>query len=1383
MKKGILSKFKKQKGIINPIENHFKKKLGEYYPKLNQTENKDIVGALTIDKPVYKETEEVKINLFLYNKYTKKPLQNKIRDNINIKIDVLDGNGNKIKELKIKEKNFSLFNFSFFIEKGFKGGYYKLVTRGIDMEENIKFFVMQFQNKKNFLFVDWNKDVIYPKDKIFAKVSIKTFTGENLIDSKINFEYKFIDINQNVMLEAKKIIENNSSSIYFKIPEDIVKGNIICELKADLNGEILYSSKQFEFASLDKIKSRFVFQGGVHVYDFVNKIYFEFFSDDSEGNFLEINRAKLIEVSSKGTRKVLDQRISSLVNGKGSFKLMIKNKYSYFLSVCINNLEREFIILDSTDTAKGILKSDVKLNCDKTILENDDKINIEIISKNSNNVFLVLMDKFHIYFEKTLEINQEEKLLIDLSEYNLNGGIYSLAVMKNEKKTEKKIGMKTKMKIIQEILIFVKCSEIIEHNLKFDKEVYCPEDEVILEITKNKKSYSTIIVTDESAFLEIEGRKMPPSFISKIYLEKDLYFKSNEFLECYEYIDHYFSNLKSKDEKLSFDKLEIILGLQSWRLCQMNLDVRSINKIEKNEKILKNKFQYLLPGKINDIKNKISPPKPMLKWRMMKGAGRGVGGMVFAKMGVKKCIKKSKKNFLFKKQPEKKKDIKNKKSKRSSKIVEDDCDLEVEEKKIEKEELSTGNPEEKINIQELIKKDNVFYISLSKNTEKITESFKLPNNVSKFRVYIISFTKNGIYGINSSEIKSEKKFQVDMNIPLYLYKNEGMKLNLNLRNNYNEKRKINITMEKSQNINVDKKAKLIYPLDINYKNLPINLKVNMENNPDTELIKINPQKLGYTIIRGSKLLTLEENKNIDETNLELPKDYINNTLKVKVYQQVMGPNLILKGLNRLIKEPCGCFEQTSSTTFPMVILLHYLNTQEETEKISKMRLKIEPKLKKGIKRLLSYECKNGGFEWFGNEPGHVTLTAYGIWQFQEILNLGSDYLDEDVITRSIKWLKEKCKKGVYKIGKGYDRFGKSPQLLSDVYILFVMSVLEDNDIDLKHDIIFKIQEYEKNPKNFTDSYYLAFIGLIYFNFGEKEKANQIADILKNNQKKKIGNILFCKTSITNSLGKSLEVETTSLSLMLFIKFGSKYSKEIQGCVNFLSKNSTGGYFHSSQGTVLALKALTEYIKVNTNSSDDLSINVKVNKHLKKLETKNSDKEKVIEELTYNIDENYLDDNKNINFYVKNNLEVKKGKIKIEFNYEYETSSPKNSLNSPLNFKVNKIENDNTINYNVILENKEKKVQGMVIAILKKDSDCLLNLNDLENLRITKKIDFFEMRNNNSEIIFYWRGMGVNEIKDINISLTKNFEIENKMKLYHSAYLYYGKEETIVYSST
>ena len=41
-------------------------------------------------------------------------------------------------------------------------------------------------------------------------------------------------------------------------------------------------------------------------------------------------------------------------------------------------------------------------------------------------------------------------------------------------------------------------------------------------------------------------------------------------------------------------------------------------------------------------------------------------------------------------------------------------------------------------------------------------------------------------------------------------------------------------------------------------------------------------------------------------------------------------------------------------------------------------------LKKGYARLTGYECKQQGYEWFGGDPGHEALTAYGLMQFRDM---------------------------------------------------------------------------------------------------------------------------------------------------------------------------------------------------------------------------------------------------------------------------------------------------------------------------------------------------------------------------------------------------------------
>ena len=68
-------------------------------------------------------------------------------------------------------------------------------------------------------------------------------------------------------------------------------------------------------------------------------------------------------------------------------------------------------------------------------------------------------------------------------------------------------------------------------------------------------------------------------------------------------------------------------------------------------------------------------------------------------------------------------------------------------------------------------------------------------------------------------------------------------------------------------------------------------------------------------------------------------------------------------MESLIREPYGCFEQTSATTYPMVMGLAYLKSHKSSPKVQELILKSCDILKKGYQKLVGYECKKGGYDW------------------------------------------------------------------------------------------------------------------------------------------------------------------------------------------------------------------------------------------------------------------------------------------------------------------------------------------------------------------------------------------------------------------------------------
>ncbi len=93
-------------------------------------------------------------------------------------------------------------------------------------------------------------------------------------------------------------------------------------------------------------------------------------------------------------------------------------------------------------------------------------------------------------------------------------------------------------------------------------------------------------------------------------------------------------------------------------------------------------------------------------------------------------------------------------------------------------------------------------------------------------------------------------------------------------------------------------------------------------------------------------------------------------------------DILAGGLAGLIREPSGCFEQTSSSNYPNVMVLSFLeaNGVAAPDLVAKTRQKLE----RGYNRLVGHETKKKGYEWFGASPPHEALTAYGILQFEDM---------------------------------------------------------------------------------------------------------------------------------------------------------------------------------------------------------------------------------------------------------------------------------------------------------------------------------------------------------------------------------------------------------------
>jgi A-macroglobulin complement component/alpha-2-macroglobulin family protein/MG2 domain-containing protein/A-macroglobulin receptor len=137
--------------------------------------------------------------------------------------------------------------------------------------------------------------------------------------------------------------------------------------------------------------------------------------------------------------------------------------------------------------------------------------------------------------------------------------------------------------------------------------------------------------------------------------------------------------------------------------------------------------------------------------------------------------------------------------------------------------------------------------------------------------------------------------------------------------------------------------------------------------------------------------------------LMVPDDAEPDSVRVQLKLYPSTFSELMDGLEGIFRKPYGCFEQTTSITYPNVMALSYLNANDmqNPEVIAKATHFVHL----GYQRLLSFEVKGGGFSLYGKAPASLPLTAYGLMEFSDMAKVHN--VDPAVLDRTATWLIER----------------------------------------------------------------------------------------------------------------------------------------------------------------------------------------------------------------------------------------------------------------------------------------------------------------------------------------------------------------------------------------
>ena len=504
--------------------------------------------------------------------------------------------------------------------------------------------------------------------------------------------------------------------------------------------------------------------------------------------------------------------------------------------------------------------------------------------------------------------------------------------------------------------------------------------------------------------------------------------------------------------------------------------------------------------------------------------------------------------------------------------------------------------------------------------------------------------------------------------------------------------------------------------------------------------------------------------------VRLPKEWIAGSLDVSVTAYPNPVATITHGLESILREPNGCFEQTSTSNYPNVLALEYMQEHQLADPDLTRRCKAL--LDNGYLRLTSYECKQGGFEWFGREPASEPLTAYGLMEFREMARVYP--VDPQLLERTTKWLlsRRDGTGGFLRTVNSLDHIGGGNKDLTDAYIVWALSESDVTGFGKELNHAIEIGRASSNP------YVIALVANAarlsrsgatssMTNLDENAVCRELLDKLAHLQA--ADGHLDGLDSFTHSGGVALQIETTSLATLAWLKGPASYRENAQRAIDWIVGQRQDGGFGSTQATILALKALVEHSRVKSSAVTVGELIVKRNGQKIGGKSIAAGERRAIRIADL---AGKFEPGENLLTIILTGDNEMPYSLDVRYASDVGASDPACAVQLSTKLAAKEVKAGGTIGLEAELTNATDKWQPMTIAILGLPAGLQPREKQLEDLKKAGAIDFYETRAR--EIVFYWRGLEPNQKIPLRLDLVAEWPGQYTAPA-SRAYLYYTAE--------
>ncbi len=481
----------------------------------------------------------------------------------------------------------------------------------------------------------------------------------------------------------------------------------------------------------------------------------------------------------------------------------------------------------------------------------------------------------------------------------------------------------------------------------------------------------------------------------------------------------------------------------------------------------------------------------------------------------------------------------------------------------------------------------------------------IADSITTWRMAMFASTKAGALGSGTSSLKVFQDFFADADLPVTLTQGDRVSIPVAAYNYTGTAGDVTLTLqqedwfdlvgdvgEKTIRVEAGKVGGAQFTLQVDrLGKFKLALKAHLQgvtgnrgsDKWDTVVrdIEVVPNGQQQEIVYNGRLETSAHH------TISFPRNALPDASKIYV-RLYPGPlSQVVEGMDGILRMPGGCFEQTSSSTYPNVLALDYM---KRTKKLTpEVHARAEGYIANGYQRLLTFEVPGGGFSWFGSAPANKILTAYGLMEFRDMAKVYD--VDPRLIERTAEWLAEQQQldgswmPDTQFINEGATNHYNSNVLRITAYLAWALEKGDGN-----RDTIDRARRYIATQINSAstgqmDAYTLAVLANFVVD-GEKNSdlTRQILQMLLQSGIEK-GNEEWWNSAETSvySGGDSAAIETTGLAVQAFLKSGGYLEVARRALTWILSKKNADGNWGTTQGTIMSLRALL--LASEANSAD------------------------------------------------------------------------------------------------------------------------------------------------------------------------------------------------------